>query len=183
MPKRAGTIGLLKPIRIAFWAVAASVAVIDLWTKHLVFLRLPRLDSEPIVIIDGFLRFVHSENRGGVFGLAQGSWLWLVLAIGASVFVLWFAHKKETRGIWTQLALGLVLAGAIGNVYDRIMFGYVRDFIDVYWRTHHWPAFNVADSGICVGALMLGIYAFFLEPKKPTAKTAGNKCKSSPRSR
>ena len=178
MPTRAGTIGQLKKTRFFFWIIAASVAAADLWTKHLVFVRLPQLDSQPIVIVDGFLRLVHSENRGGVFGLAQGSWLWLILAVGAAIFVLWFAHKKETRGAWTQFALGLVLAGAVGNVYDRIAFGYVRDFIDVYWRTHHWPAFNVADSGICVGAFMLAIYAFFLEPKKPSGKSAGNKCKS-----
>lgn len=178
MPERARTIGQLKNVRFVFWIVAASVAAADLWTKYLVFQRLPQLDSLPISVIKGFLRIVHSENRGGVFGLAQGSGFWLVFAICAALFVLWFAHRKDTRGLWTQIALGLVLAGAVGNVYDRIALGYVRDFIDVFWNRHHWPAFNVADSGICVGASMLAIYAFFIEPKKSTGKSTDTKSKS-----
>jgi signal peptidase II len=148
-----------------FWAVAAVLAAADLWTKHLIFQRLPSLRSTPIVIVKGFLRIVHSENRGGVFGLAQGSAMWLVFGIVAGALVIWFAHRKENKAILLQIALGMIMAGAIGNVFDRVAIGHVRDFIDVFWQDHHWPAFNVADSGICVGATYLAIHAFFFMPK------------------
>ncbi len=123
-------------------------------------------DYPPIVIVRGLINIVHSKNRGGVFGLAQGSGLWLVFGVAAGAAVIWFAHRRESRAVLAQIALGLVLAGAIGNVYDRVEFGYVRDFVDVCWRSHHWPAFNVADAGICVGAIYLALYAFFLAPKE-----------------
>ena len=152
-----------------FWTVAAVMAAADLWTKHLIFQRLPRMDSEPIVIVKGFLRIVHSENRGGVFGLAQGSAMWLVFGIAAGALVIWFAHRKENKTVLLQVALGVIMAGAIGNVFDRVVIGHVRDFIDVcYWPGKHWPAFNVADSGICVGAAYLAVHAFFM-PNPPAA--------------
>ena len=156
-----------------FWAVAAVVAAADLWTKHLIFQRLPSLDSAPIVIVKGFIRIVHSENRGGVFGFAQGSVMWLVFGIAAAALVIWFAHRKENKTVLLQIALGLIMAGAIGNVFDRVAIGHVRDFIDVcYWPGKHWPAFNVADAGICVGAVYLAIHAFFFMPKSDEKATS-----------
>jgi len=123
------------------------------------------MSSAPIVIIKGFIRIIHAENRGGVFGLAQGSALWLIFGLVAGILVVWFAHRKDTKAVLVQIALGLVLAGAVGNVFDRVAFGYVRDFIDVcYWPGRHWPAFNVADSGICVGAAYLALHTFFTPP-------------------
>ena len=147
-------------------------AVADLITKHLVFLRLPDAASAPIVIVKGFLEIVHSENRGGVFGLAQGSSLWLVFVFLAGGLVIWFAHRKGNEGLTLQIALGLVFAGAIGNGYDRMMFGYVRDFVNVYYwpGASPWPAFNVADAGICVGAAYIAIHAFFFAPCPKKAK-------------
>ena len=154
-----------------FWTVAALTAAADLVTKHLVFQRLPDAHSDPIVVIDGFIQIVHSENRGGVFGLFQGSGMWLLFGIAAGLLVIWFAHRRENR-VWPlQVALGLIMAGAIGNVFDRLVFGYVRDFIDVcYWPGKHWPAFNVADSGICVGAVYLAVHAFLFAPKPDDKK-------------
>ena len=166
MPRQAGTGRLLRRLSLIFWVVAAVTAAADLCTKYLIFRRLPSLDSAPIVIIDGFIRIVHSENRGGVFGLAQGSAAWLVFGLAAGALVIWFAHRKENKAVLLQIALGLIMAGAIGNVYDRLAYGHVRDFIDVcYWPGKHWPAFNVADAGICVGAVYLAIHAFFFMPK------------------
>ena len=133
---------------------------------------MPEGFTPPIVIIKGFLQIVRNTNRGGVFGLAQGSTLWLIFGVLAAALVIWFAHRQESKSALVQVALGFVLAGAIGNVFDRVAFGYVRDFIDVcYWPGQHWPAFNVADSGICIGAAYLAIFAFFLAPKeKPGGK-------------
>ena len=171
MPGRAGKGRLLNRLPVIFWAVAAVMAGVDLWTKHLIFQHLPHFNSEPIVIVEGFLRIVHSENRGGVFGLAQGSAMWLIFGIIAGALVIWFAHRKENKAVVLQIALGLVMAGAIGNVFDRVVITYVRDFLDVcYWPGKHWPAFNVADAGICVGAVYLAIHALFFMP--PTEKKA-----------
>ena len=171
MPRQAGTGRLLRRLPLIFWVVAAVTAAADLCTKYLIFLRLPSLDSTPIVIIDGFIRIVHSENRGGVFGLAQGSAAWLVFGLAAGALVIWFAHRKENGAVLLQIALGLIMAGAIGNVYDRLVYGHVRDFVDVcYWPAKHWPAFNVADAGICVGAGYLAVYAFFFAPREDKKK-------------
>jgi len=143
-----------------------ALAAADLITKHFVFERLPEKFSVPIIVVDGFLRIVHSENRGGVFGLGQGSVAWLVFGVVAGGLVVWFAHRKDAKGLLVQLALGLVLGGAIGNLFDRLSLGYVRDFVDVcYWPGKHWPAFNVADAGICVGAVYLAAHAFWFMPK------------------
>lgn len=121
----------------------------------------------PRVVVAGFLQIVRSENRGGVFGLGQGSGLWVVFGVAAGVLVAWFAHRRDARSVAIQVALGLVLGGAAGNVFDRLVFGYVRDFIDVcYWPGRHWPAFNVADAGICVGAVFLAFHALVAPAKK-----------------
>ena len=81
--------------------------------------------------------------------------IWLILGIVAGALVLWFAHRKDTQAVLVQIALGCVFAGAIGNVFDRCVYQYVRDFIDVcYWPGRHWPAFNVADVAVSCGAAL-----------------------------
>jgi signal peptidase II len=137
-----------------------------------VFLRLPDLASAPIVVVKGFIEVVHSENRGGVFGLGQGSPLWLIFVFAAGGLVIWFAHRKGNERLLLQIALGLILAGAVGNGHDRIVFGFVRDFINVYYwpNVSPWPAFNIADSGICVGAAYVAVHAFFFAPRPENAK-------------
>ena len=157
----------MKHVRGWFWGTAAAVAVADLITKHVVFLHLPAKTSPAIKVISGFFHIVHGENRGGVFGVGQGAGaLWLVFGSLAGVLVIWFAHRKDTQVLLLQIALGLVLGGAVGNLYDRATFQFVRDFIQIYyWPGEDWPAFNVADSGICVGAAGLAVYAFFFAPK------------------
>ena len=107
--------------------------------------------------------------------MGQGAGLlWVLFGLAAGVLVVWFARRKDARAALSQVALGLVLGGAIGNVFDRVAFGYVRDFIDVcYWPGKHWPAFNVADAGICVGAVCLAVYAFFLAPREDKKNKGG----------
>ncbi len=176
MSQQAGRNRILRRGRAYFWGIAALVAAADLLTKHLVFRRLPEGQSAPVVVVSGFLRLVHSENRGGVFGLGQGNAAWLIFGVAAGALVIWFAYSKGGRSILVQGALGLVLAGAVGNVFDRLVFGHVRDFIDVcYWPGKHWPAFNVADSAICIGAGCLAIYALFFAPKTQKKPGRGKK--------
>ncbi|MFO7900539.1 MAG: signal peptidase II [Planctomycetota bacterium] len=129
-------------------------------------------DYPPVVLIPGFLHIVYGRNYGGVFGLGQGAGLvWLAFGVVAGGLVVWFAYRDDTRPPTLQVALGLVMAGAVGNVYDRVVFGYVRDFIEVYyWPGKAWPAFNIADAGICVGAAYLALYALLFAPRKKTGK-------------
>ncbi|MFW6157922.1 MAG: signal peptidase II [Planctomycetota bacterium] len=126
----------------------------------------------PVVLIPGFLHIVYGRNYGGVFGLGQRAGLvWLAFGVVAGGLVIWFAYRDDTRPPSLQVALGLVMAGAVGNVYDRVVFGYVRDFIEVYyWPGKAWPAFNIADAGICVGAAYLAVYALLFAPRKKTGK-------------
>jgi signal peptidase II len=118
---------------------------------------------DAIPIIPGWLRIIHTENPGAAFGmLADGNpWLRSGILIGVSgavlVFVclaLWSSRSSFT-GTLTRVALALILGGATGNLYDRVVYGTVTDFIEVYRGGWSFPAFNVADSAITVGAFLL----------------------------
>ena len=91
------------------------------------------------------------QNSGISFGMAQGAApiLPVAAALGISVMlVLWLLRSRSWLG---KIGLGLAIGGALGNVFDRVLFGFVRDYLDAYWRTYHWPAFNLADAAIVVG--------------------------------
>jgi signal peptidase II len=121
---------------------------------------------EPRVIVHGFFDLVHVRNTGVAFSLLSNldhRWvhpfliLATVLAMGA---VVAYIAYLPCRGA-APVGLGLILGGAIGNLIDRARLGYVVDFIDLYWRNHHWPTFNVADIGITVGVILLLIDMVF----------------------
>ena len=135
------------------------VFVLDRLTKWLVETNVSAMDTYHV--IPGFFDIVHSENRGVAFGMFNDStseWrttILVVLAAAAVVFVaamLWNAQRLDRSSFW---GLSLVLGGAVGNVYDRAMFGKVTDFLDFYFRDYHWHTFNVADSAIVVGSGLL----------------------------
>jgi len=148
-----------------FWPIVILALVFDLWTKQAVFEWLCTKDNQTVSIIPGLVDFVMRQNAGAAFSIALG-WRWLLItvstvasaaAIGAFVFGL-FRRKLVVT------AVALFTAGALGNLYDRIFNnGFVRDFIDVYWRSYHWPAFNVADSLLCIAAGLL-ILSTILKP-------------------
>lgn len=126
---------------------------------------------EPRVVVPGFFDLVHVRNTGVAFSLLSTldhRWvhpfliLATVLAMGA---VLAYIAYLPCRGT-APVGLGLILGGAIGNLIDRARLGYVVDFIDLHWRGHHWPTFNVADIGISVGVALLVIDMAF-SPKEP----------------
>lgn len=109
----------------------------------------------------GFLRLTHVQNTGTAFGLfTNQAFLLTLIALVGLVIILLFYRYLSPASIVSSLALGLVLGGAVGNLIDRLRLGYVTDFIDVrLWHDFHWPAFNLADSAITVGAFTL---AYFL---------------------
>jgi signal peptidase II len=126
---------------------------------------------EPRELLDGFFGLVHVRNTGVAFSLLSNldhRWvhpfliLATVMAMGA---VLAYIAYLPCKGA-APVGLGLILGGAVGNLIDRARLGYVVDFLDLYWRSHHWPTFNVADIGITAGVVLLVIDMVFFQ-KEP----------------
>ncbi|HEX6864240.1 MAG TPA: signal peptidase II [Thermoanaerobaculia bacterium] len=151
-------IGKLRYLLISF-----GVMVLDQWTKWLVELHLPHHAAEPV--IPGFLNLTHVRNTGVAFGLFASdghgtNWTLTLLGLVALTAVgvyFWLAPSKDR---WLLAALALVVGGAVGNLIDRVASGAVTDFIDIYVGAHHWPSFNVADSAITIGILLMAIDSF-----------------------
>lgn len=164
-----------------FFLVALVGAGLDLWTKHLAFQHIQRYQE--VTIIDGWFAYGRTTNPGVVFGLGAGAKkIWLAVAVLAVpvILAIFFTVKKPK---WIlSIALGMILAGTLGNMYDRVFTEVqeVRDFIKVYYRPASggekvWPLFNLADAFICVGVFLLTIEMMFFdernrkshEPAKP----------------
>lgn len=114
------------------------------------------------------LNFTLVYNTGAAFSLLRDAggwqrWLFIALAVGIAAFILAWLWRLPARRRWLGCALACVLGGALGNLWDRLSLGYVIDFIDVYYAHWHWPAFNIADSALTLGALMLIIDAFWFD--------------------
>jgi len=140
-------------------AIAAAIFLLDRWTKWLVSQRIALFDA--ITVIPGYFKITHLRNRGAAFSLfadAPDAWriaMLVVFSVVALVVVIYLLAKSSTRLSLQGVALSLVLGGAVGNLWDRIVHGWVTDFLLVYYKRWEWPAFNVADSAICVGAVLL----------------------------
>ena len=139
--------------------LAAVVFVADQLTKKW---ALARLDAvHPVVVVPDFFHLVLVMNPGVAFGIFAGvppQWRWIVSLFSLTALALLgsLAFKIMPRGsLMARVAIGLVFGGAAGNLLDRWRFGAVVDFLDVFWRSYHWPAFNVADSAITVGVSLL----------------------------
>ena len=143
------------------FAISLAVVVADRISKALIQRSMTRMDS--VSIVSGWLRIIHTENPGGAFGVLaeDNTFLRTVVLIGVSGLVLLFVvrallrHNASFDGSVTRFGLSLILGGAVGNLYDRIVHGTVTDFIEVYHGPWSFPAFNVADSAITIGAILL----------------------------
>ena len=153
---------------LIFWSLMAGGLALDLWTKKAVFDWLKPQEAYPI--IDGFLRLIIAVNNGAAFNLFAGKPYFLAaVSFVAIVGILAVFLSSGSLHKLVHIALGLFAAGVCGNLYDRLFnSGSVRDFIDVYRGTYHWPTFNVADSLLCIGVGLLIISSFFTE--KPAQK-------------
>lgn len=147
--------------------IAGTLAIValDQATKMLVRTHIPLLDFLPL--IDGFLNLTHLQNTGAAFSfLADVRSPWVgrmfavvsLFAIGLIVYMYKEAAENERL---LRCAFILILGGAAGNLIDRLTVGSVTDFVDMYVGAHHWPAYNVADSCISIGAVMAGVSWFF----------------------
>ena len=139
--------------------LATVVFVADQLTKRWALARLDA--SQPVVVIPDVLHLVLVMNPGVAFGIFAGvppRWRWVVTLFSLTALALLasLAFRILPRGsVAARVAIGLVFGGAVGNLLDRWRFGAVVDFIDVFWRMYHWPAFNVADSAITIGVCLL----------------------------
>jgi signal peptidase II len=153
---------------LIFWLLMAGGLALDLWTKKAIFGWLKPMETYPV--IDGFVRLILAENNGAAFNLFAGKPYFLAsvsLIAMTGIFVVFLLSGGMHKLV--HIALGLFAAGVCGNLYDRLFKGgSVRDFIDVYWGSYHWPTFNVADSLLCIGVGLLIISTFFTE--KPAQK-------------
>ena len=148
--------GALALVLLAALVAGLDQAVKALALRHLTF-------GVPIHLIEGLMALRLGLNPGLAFGLLGGleaPWRWVVavFSVGALLLLARVAYRVlPTAGVFGRLAIGLIFGGAIGNLIDRARHGAVVDFIDLYWSSYHWPAFNVADSAISIGVIILAV--------------------------
>jgi signal peptidase II len=153
--------------------LAALVVVLDQLTKLVALERL--VPGIPVVVFNGWLSLTLVMNPGLAFGLlgdVPPAWRWVVAALSvvALLVLARVALRVLPAGGWPgRMAVGLIFGGAVGNLIDRARFGAVVDFVDVHWRGWHWPAFNVADSAISVGVVLLALRLLRDRPPTPSA--------------
>ncbi|MBX3692085.1 signal peptidase II [Dokdonella sp.] len=155
---------LPRPTALSWLWLSLAVLVVDQVSKHIVLAHMRLHESIPV--IEGLFAWTLAYNEGAAFSFLADAggwqrWFFSGLAVVVStMLVLWLA--RTPRGDWkTALPLSLVIGGAVGNVIDRVRFGHVVDFIDVHWNGSHFPAFNVADSAISVGAVAMIVLGLF----------------------
>jgi len=137
-------------------AIATIILLLDQLSKWSALSNLQLGVPEPVL---PFMNWLLLLNPGAAFSfLAQGSgwqrWFFTIVGLVACVYIVWLLRKNQNDKILC-VALSLILGGALGNVLDRIMYGAVVDFIDLHYANWHWPAFNIADSAICIGAALI----------------------------
>lgn len=142
--------------------VSAVILLVDQCTKLLAEATLALHES---IVLLPVLAIRKAYNRGAAFsflGDASGwqRWFFIALAIGVIILLVTWLRRLPAGQKWTALALALILGGAAGNLVDRVIYGHVIDFIDVYYGSWHWPTFNIADSAITAGAFLLLLEAF-----------------------
>jgi len=154
---------------LAFWLSLVVGLFADLTSKRLVFQWLANEPARRFVIFGKWLVIELHRNTGGVFGLLPGKgYVFVVLTLVALGVVVWLFRGMKPGKVLYPLALGLVAAGALGNLFDRLVLGYVRDFI--YVEIIRWPAFNVADTCICVAAGLLVLEMLRGEERKTVSE-------------
>ena len=164
-----------RDLRLAFtWlAVSLLIVVLDLWTKHLASESLTLYRPEELT---SWLNLTLAHNYGAAFSFLSDAggwqrWLFTGLASVVTIVLLVWLFRLKPGEKLTAASLGMIIGGAVGNLIDRIVNGYVVDFIDVYYREWHWPAFNLADSAITGGVILMLLDAFLQTLRERKEKT------------
>jgi signal peptidase II len=165
---------ILRKRNILFLAATFLVILLDQATKAWITSTMRLYDS--FVVITGFFNITHVRNPGAAFGFLAAApplfryIFFIAVTLAAILLILHYLRVSRIEETSLVSALALILAGAVGNLIDRVRFGEVVDFLDVYIGAHHWPAFNVADSAITVGAAILIVVLL----RKRKERTEGN---------
>lgn len=152
--------------------LSALIIVVDQVTKRVID---SAMQLHQTIELIPYFQLTYMRNQGAAFSFLSGAggwqrWFFIGLAIVASVFIFVWLRKLDPSRRREAVAWALVLGGALGNLIDRILYGYVIDFLDVYVGDWHWPAFNVADSAITVGVALLLLDSFKAPPVAGTAR-------------
>jgi signal peptidase II len=159
---------------VAFFAIVCFIVIADQITKALVHSNFFLGESLPLV--PGFFSLTYIRNTGAAFGFLAGASEWvrnvmfLWLSLGVSIWLILLIWQSRERTLLEGLAYTLIFGGAAGNLIDRFRLGYVVDFLDFYFRTSHYPAFNVADSCITVGAILIVAHHLLFEGRSRKMK-------------
>ncbi|MFC4701865.1 signal peptidase II [Glaciecola siphonariae] len=153
---------LISDTGLRFAWISLIAIVLDQWTKQAV---VSSMDLYQSIQLTPFFNLTYVHNYGAAFSILYDAGGWQryflsALALIVSAVIVWWLRKSPKEQVLLPVAFSFILGGAIGNVLDRILHGYVIDFLDFYYGSYHWPAFNVADSAIFIGAALLIIDMF-----------------------
>lgn len=157
------------------WSLFGTISVIGLVLDQISKQYIDRTMSlyQSIPVVDGLFNIFYIRNRGAAFSfLSQASWrlpFFIAISLIASLVILVAFGRLRNDQRLAQASLAMIFSGAVGNLIDRLRLGEVIDFLDVYWNNHHWPAFNIADSFICVGVALLALDMLLEERRNKTA--------------
>ncbi|MAS00062.1 MAG: signal peptidase II [Nitrosomonadales bacterium] len=152
-----------KEIMLKYFTISSFIFLLDQITKTLIVKNIPETN---FILINSFFKLVNFKNEGAAFSILSNAGGWQryflsLVALTASVVII-FLIKKHKKEFLIALGLSLILGGALGNLYDRVILGYVIDFLYFHIQDYYWPAFNIADTSICLGAGIL-IYTQFVK--------------------
>ena len=142
-----------------FYGIASAITILDQLSKFIVQQKLDL--GQTIPVIPSFFNLTHVLNPGAAFGFLSGASaafrgpFFITISVLAVLFILYYRSRHRGMGLLPSVALALILGGALGNLIDRVRLGMVVDFLDFYYRSYHWPAFNLADSAITVGVALM----------------------------
>ena len=153
-----------KPNALSWLGLSALVIALDQWSKAWVLRALPEYTD--IVVIPGFWNWFRTYNTGAAFSFLSdaGGWqqvVFSILALGISGLLAYWLYQTPRSAYKVALPYALVIGGALSNVIDRSLHGHVVDFIQWYWGDYYWPAFNLSDSAIVVGAIGIALHGVF----------------------
>ena len=176
MPNTQAKKGLFQfyPHNLLWLGLSVLAIILDQWTKYIAVKHLIYGEQNPVI---PFLNWTLAYNYGAAFSFLSDAGGWQkyfftgLASIVSIIFVFWLMRMPK-KVVILPAAIALILGGALGNLIDRVTLGYVVDFIHVFYQNHHFPAFNIADSAITLGTILLLIDTFFLEKQRiQTAET------------
>ncbi|MEE9319244.1 MAG: signal peptidase II [Granulosicoccus sp.] len=153
------------------YGIALVIVVLDQLTKIQIDRSLALGDSIPVT---SFFNITKAYNYGAAFSFLSDAggwqrWFFTIISFVVSIVLIVWLYRLKHRERWLILAITMILGGAIGNLIDRVMYGYVVDFIQVYWNTSYFPSFNVADAAISCGTVLLLVLTLFEKQEEKTA--------------